>query len=300
MCDVPFHDNFLPLDISKDQFEDFSEFNEDSTSIDDDSFSIDDIKYVEASPPDSELISLEVMEIVISEVRGIDEDILLTIKDDNLREKLLNINLLIANIKALKDNPTQYFNFMNKSSFTSLNFLLEETSTFDNSLPKSETFCFNLEEISSGSTTTRADISLPDYKAFYNDSMLAVLKPERLKANKARSFESSFPSSSILSEGDAENASVKEITLPNEVTDLELEFPNPASQSHTCGAKDYRICEGFESSFPSLSILSEGDAENASVKEITVPNEVTDLVLGFPNPASQSHTCGAKDYITCE
>nr|GEV07515.1 reverse transcriptase domain-containing protein [Tanacetum cinerariifolium] len=43
-----------------------------------------------------------------------------------------------------------------------------------------------------------------------------------------------------------------------------------------------------------------GDAEKASVKEITVPNEVTDPVLGFPNPASQFHTCGAKDYRTCE
>nr|GEZ31167.1 hypothetical protein [Tanacetum cinerariifolium] len=37
------------------------------SSIDDDSFSIDNIDYVEASPPDSELISSEVMEIVIPE-----------------------------------------------------------------------------------------------------------------------------------------------------------------------------------------------------------------------------------------
>nr|GFB19218.1 hypothetical protein [Tanacetum cinerariifolium] len=35
--------------------------------IDDDSFSIDDIDYVEASPPDSDLVSSEVMEIVIPE-----------------------------------------------------------------------------------------------------------------------------------------------------------------------------------------------------------------------------------------
>nr|GEW42173.1 hypothetical protein [Tanacetum cinerariifolium] len=34
MCDVPFHNNSLPLDISKDQFEDFFDFNDDSTSID--------------------------------------------------------------------------------------------------------------------------------------------------------------------------------------------------------------------------------------------------------------------------
>nr|GEU87573.1 hypothetical protein [Tanacetum cinerariifolium] len=174
MCDMPFHDNSPPLDVSKDQFEDFSDSNNDSTSIDDDSFSTDDIEYVEASPPDSELVSLKVMEIVIPEDGGIDADILLTIKDDILREKLLNINLLIADIDALKDNPTPYSDFMTKSSSTSLNFLLEETNTFDNSLPESETFCFDFKEISSGSTTTRFDISLPDYEAFYDDHVKEI------------------------------------------------------------------------------------------------------------------------------
>ncbi|GKB21385.1 hypothetical protein Tco_0855308 [Tanacetum coccineum] len=55
------------------------------------------------------------------------------------------------------------------SSSTSLNLFLEETNTFDNSSPEAETFCFDLEEISSGSTTTRSDYSLPDYEAFYSD-----------------------------------------------------------------------------------------------------------------------------------
>nr|GEW79486.1 hypothetical protein [Tanacetum cinerariifolium] len=91
-----------------------------------------------ASPPDSELISLEVMVIVIPKVGGIDEDILLTIKDDILNKKLLNVNLLIAKIKALTNNPTPSSDFVSKSSSTSLNFLLEETNTFDNSLPKSD------------------------------------------------------------------------------------------------------------------------------------------------------------------
>ncbi|GJT91716.1 hypothetical protein Tco_1080561 [Tanacetum coccineum] len=84
-------------------------------------------------PPIS-IVSLEVVEIVIPEVGGINTDILLTIKDDILREKLLNVNLLIANIEALKDNPA----------------------------PSSD-------ENSSGSTTTRSDYSLPDYEAFYSD-----------------------------------------------------------------------------------------------------------------------------------
>nr|GFC72441.1 hypothetical protein [Tanacetum cinerariifolium] len=85
MCDVPFHDNSPPLDVSKDQFEDLSESNKEFSLIDDDSVSIDNIDYVEASPPDSVLVSSEVMEIVFLEVRGIDDDILLTIKDDILQ-----------------------------------------------------------------------------------------------------------------------------------------------------------------------------------------------------------------------
>nr|GEV50895.1 hypothetical protein [Tanacetum cinerariifolium] len=174
MCDVPFHDNSPPLDVSIDQFEDFFDSNDESTSTDDDSFSIDNIEYVEASPPNSELVSSEVMEIVIPKVGGIDDDILLTIKDDILREKLLNIYLLITNIEALNDNPTPSSDFMTKSSSTSLNSLLEETNTFDNSLLELETFCFDLEEISSGSTTTRSDISLPEYEAFYDDHVKEI------------------------------------------------------------------------------------------------------------------------------
>nr|GEU38869.1 hypothetical protein [Tanacetum cinerariifolium] len=174
MCNVPFHDNSSPLDVSKDQFEDFFDSNDDSTSNDDESFSIDNIEYVEASPSDSELVSSEVMEIVIPEVGGIDDDILLAIKDDILREKLLNINLLIANIKALNDNSTPSSDLMTKSSSTSLNSLLEETTTFDNSLPELETFCFDLEEISSGSTTTHSDISLIEYETFYDDHVKEI------------------------------------------------------------------------------------------------------------------------------
>ncbi|GJY73130.1 homeodomain-like protein [Tanacetum coccineum] len=39
----------------------------------------------------------------------------------------------------------------------------------DDSFPEYETFCFNIEEKSSGSTTTHSDYSLPDYEAFYFD-----------------------------------------------------------------------------------------------------------------------------------
>nr|GFC35801.1 hypothetical protein [Tanacetum cinerariifolium] len=91
------------------------------------------------------------------------------IEDDNLREKLSNVNLLIATIEALNDNPTPSSDCKTKSSSTSLNSLLEETNTFHNSLPEFENFYFDLGEISSGSTTTHSDISLLDYEAFYFD-----------------------------------------------------------------------------------------------------------------------------------
>nr|GEX30125.1 hypothetical protein [Tanacetum cinerariifolium] len=121
-----------------------------------------------ASPHDSELVSLEVEKIVIPK----DEEV----EDDNLREKLLKVNLLIAKIEALKDNPTPSSEFLTKSSSTSPKPFLEKTGTFDNSLPEFENFCFDLEKISSGSTTTHSDISLPDYEAFsfYDDHIKKI------------------------------------------------------------------------------------------------------------------------------
>nr|GEW23311.1 hypothetical protein [Tanacetum cinerariifolium] len=104
---------------------------------------------------------LEVAEIVILE----DEEI----EDDNLREKLLKVNLLIAKIEALKDNSTPSFEFLTKSSSIFPKSVLEETNTFDDSLPEFKNFCFDLEEISSGSTTTQSDISLPEYDSFIFD-----------------------------------------------------------------------------------------------------------------------------------
>ncbi|GJS55014.1 hypothetical protein Tco_0628376 [Tanacetum coccineum] len=160
-------EDLVQIPTFKEHSETIIDSNNDYSSSDDDSY--ENIDYVDASPPDAEIVSLEVVEIVIPEVGGIDTDILLTIKDDILREKLLNVNLLIANIEALKDNPAPSSDVMTKSSSTSLNLFLEETNTFDNSSPESETFCFDLEENSSGSTTTRSDYSLPDYEAFYSD-----------------------------------------------------------------------------------------------------------------------------------
>ncbi|GKC04344.1 hypothetical protein Tco_0995954 [Tanacetum coccineum] len=99
MCDVPLCNNPTPLEAFKDYSEIVVDSNDDSSSSDDDSFS-----------------TQRWVEIVIPEVGGIDTDILLTIKDDILREILLNVNLLIAKYrKHLKDNPTFIFCFVTKS-----------------------------------------------------------------------------------------------------------------------------------------------------------------------------------------
>ncbi|GKA92762.1 hypothetical protein Tco_0814687, partial [Tanacetum coccineum] len=97
----------------------------DDTLSDDDSF--EDIDYVEASPPDSELVNIEEVE------------------DDILRAKLSNIYILIAKIESLNDNPTP-----------------SSLSHSDYSLPKFETFSNHTEEARSSSTTTHAENSFPE------------------------------------------------------------------------------------------------------------------------------------------
>ncbi|GJS37774.1 hypothetical protein Tco_0536156 [Tanacetum coccineum] len=109
-----------------------------------------DIDYVEASPPDSELVSLKEVKDFDLEDGETDTNILLKIKDDILREKLLNINLLIAKIESLNDNPTPSTNFMLKSpsSFPipveDSDFFLEKSYTFSLYL-RLETFRFDIK-----------------------------------------------------------------------------------------------------------------------------------------------------------
>nr|GEV00988.1 hypothetical protein [Tanacetum cinerariifolium] len=175
VCDVPFLDNSLPLDVSKDTIEDLSESNKEFSSTDDDSFSLDDIDYVEASPPDSELVSSEVMEIVIPKVGGIKAsnnnpipfyDPIISGTPPNITPSgesdfFLEVDAFLAveDEFPLSQFPKSYldpkgdmllfkvflnddhsFDFKTKSSSTSLNSLLEESNNFDNSLPEFTTF----------------------------------------------------------------------------------------------------------------------------------------------------------------
>nr|GEX54193.1 hypothetical protein [Tanacetum cinerariifolium] len=130
MCDVPSHDNSLPFDVSKDRFEDFTESNEEFSSTDDDSFSLDNIDYVEASPLDPELISCEV-------------DAFLAVEDESTSSQFPKSYLDPEGDMLLFEaflNDDHSSDFKTKSSSTSLNSLLEETHTFDNSLPAFITF----------------------------------------------------------------------------------------------------------------------------------------------------------------
>ncbi|GKG27240.1 hypothetical protein Tco_0402943, partial [Tanacetum coccineum] len=96
------------------------------------------------------------------------------VKDDILCEKLLNIYLLIAKIESLNDNPTP--DCVLKSSST-VPIPVEDSDSFfkksdtslsylNNFLLEFKTFSDHTEKTSSGSTTTHADDSLPEYDSF--------------------------------------------------------------------------------------------------------------------------------------
>nr|GEZ65149.1 hypothetical protein [Tanacetum cinerariifolium] len=73
MCDVHLINNPTPLE-AKDHFEIVIKSNDEISSSDDDSLYNKKIEYVEASPHDSEHVSLEAAEIVILKVEEIEDD----------------------------------------------------------------------------------------------------------------------------------------------------------------------------------------------------------------------------------
>ncbi|GKA38577.1 hypothetical protein Tco_0731128 [Tanacetum coccineum] len=172
-CDVPVCKDSPPFDALKDHVEIFFDSNDDYTLSDDDYG--EDIEYVEALPPDSELVSLEEVNDVDQEKEEIDLKDILRIQDVILREKLLNINRLIANIESLNDNPTPDRMLKSSSLFPipvadSDSFFEEFDTSLSysvNYLPEFETFSDHKEETSSGSITTYADNSHPEYDSFH-------------------------------------------------------------------------------------------------------------------------------------
>nr|GEX44372.1 hypothetical protein [Tanacetum cinerariifolium] len=135
-CDMLVCKNSLVCDDHSEIFSDSK--NYDDISSDDDDFK--DIEYIEASLPDPEIVNIV------------------------LREKLLSINRLIANIKSLNDNPTP--DCVLNSSVSIPISKESDNSLSDYFSPKFKTFCDHTEETRSCSTTTHADDSLPEYDSF--------------------------------------------------------------------------------------------------------------------------------------
>nr|GFB76192.1 hypothetical protein [Tanacetum cinerariifolium] len=191
MCDVPSHDNSLPLNVSKDQIEDFSESNEEFSSTDDDSFFFDKIDYVEASPPDSELVSSE--------------------GDMLLFEAFLN-----------DDHSSD---FKTKSSSTSLNSLLEETNNFNNSLPEFTTFLKVLFDADYESDSSD-DQSCSDEDVLKKIVSKPLCEEEIIPMKSLRTHDSSLPISSkidsLLDEFAGELTLLKSIPPRIDETDCDL------------------------------------------------------------------------------
>ncbi|GJT64024.1 hypothetical protein Tco_1015504 [Tanacetum coccineum] len=134
----------------------------DDTSSDDDDF--EDIEYV----------SLEEVNNVNQEEKEFDLEDIIQIQDVILCEKLLNVHRLISKIESLEDNPTPDHVLESLCPFPIpiMDSDLSDTSLsyLDIFLPEFESFSNHTEETRSGSTTTHANYSLPEYESFHFDN----------------------------------------------------------------------------------------------------------------------------------
>nr|GEW37121.1 hypothetical protein [Tanacetum cinerariifolium] len=234
-CDVHSHGNSPPLDVSNDQFEDFSESNEEFSLTDDDSFSFDKIDYVEASHPDFELVSSEVMEIVTPEVGGIEAsndipvDAFLAVEYESTSSQFPKSyldpegDMLLLDAFLNDDHPSD---FKTKSSSNSLNSLLEETNNFDNSLPEFTTFSkvFCDAEYESDSSD---DQSCSDEDVLEKIVSKPLCEEEIIPMKSMRTHDSSIPISSkidsLLDELAGELTLLKSIPPGIDETDCDFE-----------------------------------------------------------------------------
>nr|GFA78985.1 hypothetical protein [Tanacetum cinerariifolium] len=155
LSNLKYRDEIKIADLTEnfnDQIEDFFESNENFYSIDDGSFSIDDINYVEASPPDSELVSSEVMEIVIPE------------ETNTFDNSLPEFETFCFDVKEISSGSTT----------TSPDISLSEYEALHDD---------HVKEISSGSPTTHSDSSL--YVSFIFDLSINPFPP----ADRSDSYE---------------------------------------------------------------------------------------------------------------
>nr|GEX15355.1 hypothetical protein [Tanacetum cinerariifolium] len=207
-CDMLVCENSPICDNHSEIFSDSN--NDDDISSNDDAF--EDIEYVEASLPDPEIVSLAKENDVYVEEEEVDLEDIFQIQDVVLREKLLSIKRLIANIESLNDNPTTI------------------------------TFCDQTEEMRSGITTTHANNSLPEYDSFCfeiepdQERLINVVKndisddstndPLLEEADLFLSFDNSIPSG-IKNFGDDSEGDIR--FLEELLSDDSILFPNNES-----------------------------------------------------------------------
>ncbi|GKC25807.1 hypothetical protein Tco_1027957 [Tanacetum coccineum] len=140
------------------------------------------IEYVEASPLNLDIVSLEEVNDEDQEEKEFDVEDIFQIQDVILREKLLNISRLVTNIESLKNNPTHDYVFKSPSSFhipvVDSDSFFEKSDTslshLDNSLPEFETFSDNTEETRRRLTgivisDNNPLLELPEFESFHFD-----------------------------------------------------------------------------------------------------------------------------------
>ncbi|GJT58003.1 hypothetical protein Tco_0993057 [Tanacetum coccineum] len=250
MFDVPLCDNPTLLKLSKNTLKLSLISNDDSTSSDDDSPYGEDIDYVDASPPNSELISLEVVEIVIPKVGGIDTDILLTIKDD-----ILQIS---------SGSPTSYL---------------------DLSLPDYEAFYLDddhVEEKSSGSTTTHADFS--QYDSFIFDLSINPCPP----ADRSDCYHEEFVGelAHIISPPEEPRVHVPNVLPTHPTLHLDLDFTLSSDSlgsdlvvSFPSGTRNKIFDPGIFIGVQSMIFLSPGEPDDHDL--LVNSNNENDDMLGY-------------------
>ncbi|GKA11355.1 hypothetical protein Tco_0690788 [Tanacetum coccineum] len=193
-CDVPVCEDPSTFDALKDHYEILSDSNDDGTSSYDNDFK--DIEYM----------SLEEVNDVNQEKKEFNLEVILEIQDVILREKLLNINRLIANIKSLNDNPTpnRMLNSPSPIPVADSDSFFEESDTSlsysDNSLPEFESFSDHTEETRSGLTNVVISdnsneplLELPQFESFHFDPLFPRPPPEPSDIEISLNFEPDAP-----------------------------------------------------------------------------------------------------------
>ncbi|GJV73837.1 hypothetical protein Tco_1493832 [Tanacetum coccineum] len=135
----------------------------DDISSDDDSY--EGIEYVDATPPNLELVSLEEVEDVI------------------LRDKLSNVYLLISKIEALNDNST--LSSFSNNSFSDHTKETRNGSTITHtnySLPEYDLFLFEIEPDQEGlisiDNSNNTILEFPEFESFHFDPSVPRPPPE--------------------------------------------------------------------------------------------------------------------------